>query len=202
MAQFPDSSVLSGHLANLGFVERHMERHAQKDKEAGGEGLGVLVTRKRCWLDENGNITTKRPASSVAAAGRALEARQQKQDDSGDESGSGSCEDSAGGPMSPSYSESSPSGARMEGVLVHDGSGVLDGLGQFQHQEPLEMRLRDMSGDGFLVMPAPPYPGYLLDPTVQDVADEILASCQAEFDTFFGTDAARNFNVPFTYYTK
>lgn len=168
-----------------------MERHAQKDKEAGGEGLGVLVTRKRCWRDENGNITTKRPASSVAAVGRALEARQRKQDDSGDESGSGSCGDSAGEPTPPSYASCSYGGTRREGGHVHDGSGMLGGLEQFQHQE-LEMQLRNMSGEGFLAMPALPQPGYLLDPAM---ADEILASCQAEFDNYFGTDAVRS---PFT----
>lgn len=172
-----------------------MERHAQKDKEAGGEGLGVLVTRKRCWRDENGNITTKRPASSVAAVGRALEARQRKQDDSDDESGSGSGGDGAGGPISPSYSSCSFSETRRDDGHVHDGSGMLGGFEQFQHQEQLEMQLRNMSGDEFHVMPALPQPGYLLDPTV---ADEILASCQAEFDSYFGTDAARSFNMPFT----
>lgn len=168
-----------------------MERHAQKDKEAGGEGLGVLVTRKRCWRDENGNITTKRPASSVAAVGRALEARQRKQDDSGDESGSGSSGDSAGEPL-PSYTCSY--GTRKEGGHVHDGSGMAGGFEQFQHQG-LEMQLRNMSGDGFLAMPALPEPGYLLDPAV---ADEILASCQADFDSYFDTDAARSFGMPFT----
>lgn len=169
-----------------------MERHAQKDKEAGGEGLGVLVTRKRCWRDENGNITTKRPASSVAAVGRALEARQRKQDDSGDESGSASGGDNAGEPLPP-YASCSYATPR-EGGHVHDGSGMLGGFEQFQHQE-LEIQLRNMSGDGFLAVPALPQPGYLLDPAM---ADEILASCQAEFDNYFGTDAARSFGMPFT----
>lgn len=190
--------MFSGPIWLIVNAERHMERHAQKDKEAGGEGLGVLVTRKRCWRDENGNITTKRPASSVAAVGRALEARQRKQDDSGDESGSGSGGDGVGGRMSPSYSSECFDGARSDAGHLHDGSGMLGGFEQFQHQEQLDMGLRNMSGDGFLAMPAPPQPGYLLDPTVQDVADEILASCQAEFDSFFGNDSTRAFNMPFT----
>lgn len=41
--------------------ERHMLRHRQKDEEAGGEGLGVVCTRKRLWRDADGNIVTKRP---------------------------------------------------------------------------------------------------------------------------------------------
>ncbi|KAK8164255.1 fungal-specific transcription factor domain-containing protein, partial [Phyllosticta citrichinensis] len=38
-----------------------MQRHRQKDEEAGGEGHGVLNTRKRMWKDVDGKIVTKRP---------------------------------------------------------------------------------------------------------------------------------------------
>lgn len=38
-----------------------MLRHQQKDEEAGGEGLGIVSTRKRMWKDADGNIVTKRP---------------------------------------------------------------------------------------------------------------------------------------------
>jgi hypothetical protein len=41
-----------------------MLRHQQKDEEAGGEGLGVVCTRKRLWRDADGNIVTKRPRST------------------------------------------------------------------------------------------------------------------------------------------
>ena len=44
--------------------DRHMLRHQQKDEEAGGEGLGVVCTRKRLWRDADGNIVTKRPRST------------------------------------------------------------------------------------------------------------------------------------------
>lgn len=40
-----------------------MLRHQQKDAEAGGEGLGIVCTRKRLWRDADGNIVTKRPRS-------------------------------------------------------------------------------------------------------------------------------------------
>lgn len=40
-----------------------MNRHKEKDDEAGGEGLGVLATRKRLWRDADGNIVaTRRPS--------------------------------------------------------------------------------------------------------------------------------------------
>ncbi|OQO11598.1 hypothetical protein B0A48_03325 [Cryoendolithus antarcticus] len=43
---------------------RHLARHRQKDEEAGGEGLGVVSTRKRLWRDAEGNLVTKRPKST------------------------------------------------------------------------------------------------------------------------------------------
>lgn len=40
-----------------------MARHKEKDDEAGGEGLGVLATRKRLWRDSNGQIVNARRPS-------------------------------------------------------------------------------------------------------------------------------------------
>lgn len=37
-----------------------MLRHKEKDDEAGGEGLGKLLTRKRLWRDSNGVIIADR----------------------------------------------------------------------------------------------------------------------------------------------
>lgn len=42
-------------------VERHMNRHKQKDEEAGGDGTGTLNTRKRMWKDHEGRIVQKKP---------------------------------------------------------------------------------------------------------------------------------------------
>ncbi|KAF2836187.1 hypothetical protein M501DRAFT_996898 [Patellaria atrata CBS 101060] len=49
------------HFKRRDLLERHMARHRQKDEEAGGEGNGVLNTRKRMWRDADGNIVTKKP---------------------------------------------------------------------------------------------------------------------------------------------
>lgn len=38
-----------------------MNRHKQKDEEAGGEGTGTLNTRKRSWKDHDGRIVVKKP---------------------------------------------------------------------------------------------------------------------------------------------
>lgn len=171
-----------------------MERHAQRDKEAGGEGLGVLVTRKRCWRDENGNISTKRPASSVAAVGKALEARRQRQGDSSDEGGSGSgMED---------YSSGS-SGRNRRCSNIHD-EPVVGGVGFEQSQNDLQLEVhQNIPSDGFLVTSASPtQQEYHLGPTIPDVTvpavDEILASCQADFDNIFGADITQSFTMPFT----
>ena len=44
---------------------RHMMRHAKRDEEAGGPGLGILETRKRTRRAPNGTIVTK-PAKRQA----------------------------------------------------------------------------------------------------------------------------------------
>ena len=49
-------------LADKGTIDRHMARHKQKDEEAGGEGLGVIESRKKLWRDKDGKIVSKRPS--------------------------------------------------------------------------------------------------------------------------------------------
>ena len=48
-----------------------MARHKEKDDEAGGEGLGILATRKRLWRDADGNIVNaRRPSYTQEGAKR------------------------------------------------------------------------------------------------------------------------------------
>jgi hypothetical protein len=50
------------HFKRPDLLERHMQRHVQKDEEAGGPGRGIVETRKRMWLDADGQtIVSKRP---------------------------------------------------------------------------------------------------------------------------------------------
>ncbi|ODV94036.1 hypothetical protein PACTADRAFT_50931 [Pachysolen tannophilus NRRL Y-2460] len=37
-------------------IDRHLKRHAEKDAEAGGEGLGKLISRRKLWRPEAGYI--------------------------------------------------------------------------------------------------------------------------------------------------
>lgn len=54
-------------------LDRHMNRHKEKDAEAGGEGLGHLATRKRLWRDASGNIVnTRRPYHQEGSKRRQL----------------------------------------------------------------------------------------------------------------------------------
>lgn len=47
-------------------TERHMNRHRQRDEEAGGPGFGTLDTRKRSWKAPDGTVVSKRPRPSEA----------------------------------------------------------------------------------------------------------------------------------------
>ncbi|GME48857.1 uncharacterized protein LTHEOB_10743 [Neofusicoccum parvum] len=67
------------HFKRKDLLERHMQRHRQKDEEAGGEGAGVLNTRKRMWKDHEGNIVTKRPNLGKKSAHRASPSSDQHQ---------------------------------------------------------------------------------------------------------------------------
>jgi hypothetical protein len=54
------SQLCSGNNVLIMRIDRHMARHKEKDDEAGGEGLGKLLTRKRLWRDSNGVIIADR----------------------------------------------------------------------------------------------------------------------------------------------
>ena len=47
-----------------------MARHRQRDQEAGGEGLGVVETRKRLWEDIDGSVVQNRPSISIPGESR------------------------------------------------------------------------------------------------------------------------------------
>lgn len=59
----------SAHFRRRDLLDRHMARHKEKDDEAGGEGLGVLATRKRLWRDADGNIVNARRPSYTPESG-------------------------------------------------------------------------------------------------------------------------------------
>jgi len=198
-----------------------MERHAQKDKLAGGEGLGILVTRKRCWRDDNGNITTKRPAASLSSLPKSSTSPRGRKGKAREEGGSGS--DGAGNmscgdacttttvSMSPSYSTASF--ARRQ----HNGGGHACGrstlaatamevevgaFDQFQSQQLEFVEPGMFENENFQLPSIPPPQTYQFDPFLLGVppsaAEATITDYQAEFDEAFSADPAPSFNGPFT----
>ncbi|PWY76081.1 MFS general substrate transporter [Aspergillus sclerotioniger CBS 115572] len=65
--------ALNHESARDGYTCRHLMRHAKRDEEAGGPGLGVLETRKRTRRAGDGSIITRPPKrQSRASAGPSL----------------------------------------------------------------------------------------------------------------------------------
>ncbi|PYI09266.1 MFS general substrate transporter [Aspergillus sclerotiicarbonarius CBS 121057] len=63
----------SVHFRRPDLLSRHLMRHAKRDEEAGGPGLGVLETRKRTRRAGDGTIITRPPKrQSRASAGPSL----------------------------------------------------------------------------------------------------------------------------------
>ncbi|KAK1704730.1 fungal-specific transcription factor domain-containing protein [Colletotrichum lupini] len=56
-----------------------MDRHRQKDLEAGGPGCGVLDTRKRSWKAPDGSVVEKRPCPNPSGRGRASGGKERPQ---------------------------------------------------------------------------------------------------------------------------
>ncbi|KAM0545019.1 hypothetical protein ACHAPJ_011529 [Fusarium lateritium] len=59
--------ICRAHFKRPDLLRRHMERHRQKDIEAGGTGFGILDTRKRSWEAPDGSVVEKRPCRSAQA---------------------------------------------------------------------------------------------------------------------------------------
>ncbi|KAH0429874.1 C2H2 finger domain transcription factor [Colletotrichum camelliae] len=62
--------LCSAHFKRPDLLKRHMDRHRQKDLEAGGPGFGVLDTRKRSWKAPDGSVVEKRPCPYPPGRGR------------------------------------------------------------------------------------------------------------------------------------
>jgi hypothetical protein len=155
--------------------DRHMLRHQQKDAEAGGEGLGVVCTRKRLWRDADGNIVTKRPRSTQHSNASTTSFEENDQDNR---------QQIHEPPVSPPPSLSSAE-ARMQ-----------DDFSCFVAPEDLQtgidfpplMNAGNETIDFFVESPWNAQP---TDPLPQ-------ASNNVDFNELFQPDTASSFNMPFT----
>ncbi|CAK7219044.1 hypothetical protein SCUCBS95973_003691 [Sporothrix curviconia] len=55
------------HFKRPDLLERHLQRHRQRDLEVGAAGSGVLNTRKRAWKALDGTVVQKKPALTAVA---------------------------------------------------------------------------------------------------------------------------------------
>ncbi|KAK7414567.1 hypothetical protein QQX98_006595 [Neonectria punicea] len=72
-------SLCRAHFKRPDLLKRHMDRHRQKDLEAGGPGCGVLDTRKRSWKAPDGSVVEKRPCTYSSSQRRSSTERLQSQ---------------------------------------------------------------------------------------------------------------------------
>lgn len=197
-----------------------MERHAQKDILAGGEGLGILVTRKRCWRDDNGNITTKRPAASLSSLPKPSTSPKGRKGKAREEGGSrsGGAGNMSGGdapttttaPVSLAYSTASSARRRHNGGGHACGRPALTAAGmevdmgafdQFQSQQLEFVEPGMFESENFQLPSMPPQTcqlGPLLSGVPPSAAEATIAHYQAEFDEAFSADPASSFTMPFT----
>ncbi|CUS08835.1 unnamed protein product [Tuber aestivum] len=191
---------------DVGFEFRHMDRHAQKDKLAGGEGLGVLGTRKRCWRDHNGNITTRRPAASLDSSrkpstspksqkGRGRGEGGSSGNGAGNMRGGGACV-AATAPMPQSCTTaSSARPQRSDGGHSHNispqvvATTTAAGVGAFGRFQSRPLGLAEpgtFGGENFQLSLPPPPQTYQLNPLLSGVppptAEALTANYQPELD--------------------
>ncbi|CAK7215361.1 hypothetical protein SBRCBS47491_002458 [Sporothrix bragantina] len=59
------------HFKRPDLLERHLQRHRQRDLEVGAAGSGVLNTRKRAWKALDGTVVQKKPSLTTAVTAAA-----------------------------------------------------------------------------------------------------------------------------------
>ncbi|KAJ9139426.1 Transcription factor [Pleurostoma richardsiae] len=179
------------HFKRPDLLDRHLQRHRQKDQEAGAEGAGVLNTRKRSWRAPDGSVVQKRPTPK-SSPHRVSEDHplsdgvlQQPQDDGV----------YPGVPISPPIS--SDHSVSDRGSLPHSIHGELHDAGVSALDEHFGPTIAPVSAleQGFL----PSQEGFWAAP-VPSTTTYRAPSQPAEFpyDDVFQADTASSFNMPYT----
>ncbi|KAH6654047.1 fungal-specific transcription factor domain-containing protein [Truncatella angustata] len=172
----------SAHFKRPDLLERHLNRHRQKDAEAGGEGAGVLNTRKRSWRAPDGSVVPKKPATESEQPPTEQAAHQNR-------SGTTSfAQDSyTEGPISPPASTSNSEVGQYQDFQhqeQHDDSNLLlDGSSWSVPIEDAQSNIQEnfWIDPGLLPHIAAPSQGFLLP-----------------YEEIFQPDTASSFNMPYT----
>ncbi|KAI0123794.1 fungal-specific transcription factor domain-containing protein [Xylariales sp. AK1849] len=179
----------SAHFKRPDLLERHLNRHRQKDEEAGAEGYGVLNTRKRSWKAPDGTVVQKRPppGQSTSQASGSQSSSQSPRNESLTQHAF-----IVGAPISPPTSTGNSDVGQHQDYHEeqYDPPNIPDGQDSWH-----------ISGStSFEAEPHPSaQPDFWLDPMLLPAAAP-PSSHQPEhpFDEIFQPDTASSFNQPFT----
>ncbi|KAL4791310.1 major facilitator superfamily domain-containing protein [Aspergillus venezuelensis] len=157
------------HFSRPDLLSRHMSRHAKKDAEAGGDGKGVLETRKRMKRAEDGSIIVRPPKRQ--SRHRVSNTHAPMSSSSQSVRSSGSPEHNPQAPVSPPGSADDPLSISLDGTDLTDPDPLLAPM-----------------------MP-PPFEPYVEPiPGQFDAAD---GSWSAVYENDVFMDTATDFNLPF-----
>ncbi|KAI4594185.1 hypothetical protein KJ359_008460 [Pestalotiopsis sp. 9143b] len=168
------------------YTERHLNRHRQKDEEAGGEGSGVLNTRKRSWKAPDGTVVAKKPSVSDQQPSDSHQTAHQ-----GQQTGVSSHQEQNNTefPISPPASTGNADTSHYQDFQVeqHDDSNFLwasvSGVGPFE--EPGSNVQEALFVDPGLLPPGIP-------------SSSSSQPFGLPFDDIFQPDTASSFNMPYT----
>jgi len=161
------------HFRRRDLLDRHMARHKEKDDEAGGEGLGVLATRKRLWRDSAGNIVNARRPSYTQEGNKRRQISRSERKGSSSSEASDKSDDrkSIEHPHSTSPQMLRAPSTASSTIIVDTGSRGLNSEKDEIHQDSwLEMT----------ALPSPPITDSELDSGGQSPSDEL-----DELDTLY-----------------
>ncbi|KAF7563752.1 hypothetical protein G7046_g400 [Stylonectria norvegica] len=167
------------HFKRPDLLARHMDRHREKDEEAGGKG--ILNTRKRSWKEFDGSVVEKRPST---------------QDPSEEPSSQASVQAdpvvAAEGPISPpaSHESSDIYSSHQSSDPYHD---LVFNFEQDATAPPTVPSFQstynpiaDTDGDNFWISPAQP------------LGRGVPGPVDVPYDEVFQPDTASSFNMPYT----
>ncbi|PYH80964.1 MFS general substrate transporter [Aspergillus uvarum CBS 121591] len=160
----------SVHFHRPDLLSRHLLRHAKRDEEAGGPGLGVLETRKRTRRADNGNIVVRPPKRQSRASAPRHNMPECSASESVASMDSHESDQIPGAPVSPPRSTSDPTTLSLDDA------------------DPL---LAPMLPNGPFEPYVEPIPGQF------DAADGSWSFEQGSIEDFFNLDTATDFNMPF-----